>query len=81
MSAFWPIAQCLMVKLLIFINFYLKDKASFKGEVQMEARVIHEKEKKKNKSFGQIPWTPESDQHLTPVYIISPLNHTSWSWT
>ena len=38
MSAFWPIAQCLMVKLLIFINFYLKDKfkASFKGEVQME---------------------------------------------
>lgn len=36
MSAFWPIAQYLMVKLLIFINFYLKDKASFKGEVQME---------------------------------------------
>ena len=35
MSAFWPIAQCLMVKLLIFINFYLKDKTSFKGEVQM----------------------------------------------
>ena len=35
MSAFRPIAQCLMVKLLIFINFYLKDEASFKGEVQM----------------------------------------------
>lgn len=36
MSAFWPIAQYLMDKLLIFINFYLKDKASFKGEVQKE---------------------------------------------
>lgn len=76
MSAFWPIAQYLMVKLLIFINFYLKDKASFKGEVQMEARVIHEKEKKKKKSFGQNPWTPESDQHLISVDTISPLNHT-----
>lgn len=76
MSAFWPIAQYLMVKLLIFINFYLKDKASFKGEVQMEARVIHEKEKKKKKYFGQNPWTPESDQYLISVDTISPLNHT-----
>ena len=43
-----------MVKLLIFINFYLKDKASFKGEVQMEARVIHEKEKKKKNLLAKI---------------------------